>query len=123
MSSYLRVRRFFVLLKLKWGVVIVNTSGVQRGYMAKNMKTEEFIKVVVNVLSMEFEEKVKLEAINENDFKIALGNYEVTMSVELINKIKSPYGIDKFILEAFEIQGFKFNRNRSQYIQYCFGIY
>lgn len=101
----------------------MNTSGVQRGYMAKNMKTEEFIKVVVNVLSMEFEEKVKLEAINENDFKIALGNYEVTMSVELINKIKSPYGIDKFILEAFEIQGFKFNRNRSQYIQYCFGIY
>lgn len=100
----------------------MNTSGVQRGYMAKSMKAEEFIKVVVNALSMEFEKEVKLEAINENDFKITLDNYEVTMNRELINKLKSPYGIDKYILEAFERQGFKFDRSRSQYIQYCFGI-
>ncbi|MBX4270035.1 hypothetical protein [Clostridium estertheticum] len=26
-------------------------------------------------------------------------------------------------VQEFEKQGFKFNRNRSQYIQYCFGIY
>lgn len=101
----------------------MNTSGVQRGYMAKSMKGEEFIKVVVNALSMEFEKKVELEAINENDFKITLDNYEVTMNRELINKLKSPYGIDKFILESFESQGFEFDRSRSQYIQYCFGIY
>lgn len=99
----------------------MNTSGVQRGYMVKNMKSEEFIKVVVKALSMEFEKEVKLEAINEEVFKIALDNYEITMSVELINKIKSPYGVDKFILEAFESQGFRFDRNRSQYIQYCIG--
>lgn len=101
----------------------MNTSGVQRGYMAKSMKAEEFIKVVVNALSMEFEKEVKLEAINENDFKITLDNYEVTMNRELINKLKSPYGIDKYILEAFERQGFKFDRSRSQYIQYCFSIH
>ena len=101
----------------------MNTSGVQRGYMAKNMKAEEFIKVVVNALSIEFGKVVKLENVNENDFKIALDNYEVTMSKELINKLKSPYGVDKFILEAFESQGVRFDRNRSQYIQYCFGIY
>jgi hypothetical protein len=45
------------------------------------------------------------------------------MSKELINKLKSPYGVDKFIFEEFERQGFKLDRNRSQYIQYCFGIY
>lgn len=27
------------------------------------------------------------------------------------------------LLEQFEEQGFKFDRNRSQYIQYCFGIF
>ncbi len=99
----------------------MNTSGVQRGYMVKNMKSEEFIKVVVKALSMEFEKEVKLKAINEEAFRINLDNYEITMSVELINKIKSPYGVDKFILEEFESQGFRFDRNRSQYIQYCFG--
>ena len=101
----------------------MNTSGIQRGYMAKNMEAEEFIKVVINAISMEFGKEVKLEKINENDFRIALDNYEVAMTVELINKIKSLYGLDKFILEAFESEGFKFDRNRSQYIKYCFGIY
>lgn len=101
----------------------MNTSGIQRGYMAKNMKAEEFIKVVINALSMEFGKEVKLEIINEKDFRIELDNYKVTMSNELINKLKSPYGLDKFILEAFESEGFIFDRNRSQYIKYCFGIY
>lgn len=99
---------------------VLNTSGVQRGYMAKNMEAEEFIKVVTNAISREFEKEIKLERINENDFKLALDNYEVTMTVELINKLKSPYGLDKFILESFERQGLKFDRNRSQYIKYCF---
>lgn len=101
---------------------ILNTSGMQRGYMAKNMNAEEFIKVVINALSREFEKVVKLENIDGDDFKITLEKYEVTMNMELINKLKSPYGLDKFILKAFEKQGFKFDRNRSQYIQYCFGI-
>lgn len=101
----------------------MNTSGIQRGYMAKNKEAEEFIKVVINVLSREFGREVKLKIINEKEFEISLDNYEVTMTVELINKIKSPYGLDKFILEAFESEGFKFDRNRSQYIKYCFGIY
>ncbi len=43
----------------------MNTSGVQRGYMDKNMTAEEFIKVVVNALSMEFGKEVKLKIINE----------------------------------------------------------
>jgi hypothetical protein len=99
----------------------MNTTGMIRGYMSQNMKAEEFIKVVVKALSCEFEKNVKLESINENNFKIALDNFQVTMGVELINKLKSPYGVDKYILEEFEKQGLKFDRNRSQYIQYCFG--
>ena len=101
----------------------MNTSGIQRGYMAKNMETEEFIKVVVNALSMEFGKEIKLKIINENEFEISLDNYKIKMSKELIEKHKTPYGIDRHILVAFEKQGFRFDRNRSQYIQYCFEIY
>lgn len=99
----------------------MNTSGFLRGYMAKNMNAEDFIKVVVTALSREFEEKVKLENINDDGFLITMKDYMVTMSKEFIDKLKSPYGIDRFILEEFESQGFKFDKNRSQYIQYCFG--
>ncbi|MBU3102174.1 MULTISPECIES: hypothetical protein [Clostridium] len=69
----------------------MNTTGMIRGYMSKNMQAQEFIKVV--------------------------------MSMNLIKKLQSPYGVDRFLLQEFEKQGFKFDKNRSQYIQYCFGIY
>ena len=35
----------------------MNTSGMIRGYMSKNMKAEEFIKVVVKALRWEFEKQ------------------------------------------------------------------
>ncbi len=103
----------------------MNTSGYIRGYMAKNMKAEDFIKVVVSALNREFKEVkegVQLENIND-EFTITMKKYNITMSKEHIDKLKSPYGIDKYILEEFEKQGFTFEKNRSQYIQYCFGNY
>ena len=80
----------------------MNTSGMLRGYMSKNMKVEEIIKVVVKALSCEFEKEVELEIISDDEFKITLDKYVVIMN----KKLKSPYGIDRFILEAFEAQGF-----------------
>lgn len=103
----------------------MNTSGYIRGYMAKSMKAEEFIVVVVSALNKEFEEiknGVRLDKIND-EFIVSMDEYGVTLSKELMNKLKSPYGIDKYILEEFEKQGFNLDRNRSQYIQYCFGNY
>ena len=52
-----------------------------------------------------------------------MDGYSLTLSKKLINKLKSPYGIDKYILKKFEKQGFNLDGNRSQYIQYCFGNY
>lgn len=101
----------------------MNTTGMLRGYMSKNMKAEEFIKVVTKALSCEFEKEVELESINDDEFKITLDDCVVIINKDLINKLKSSYGIDRFILETFEAQGFIFDRNRSQYVQYCFGIY
>ena len=99
------------------------TSGIARGYMSKNMKAKEFIKVATKALSCEFEKEVELESISDDEFKITLDDFVVIMNEELINKLNKPYGIDRFILEGFEEQGFIFDRNRSQYIQYCFGNY
>lgn len=101
----------------------MNTSGVQRGYMAKNMKAEEFIKVVTNAISREFEKEIKLEKINETDFRIIFDNYKIKISKDNIEKYKTPYGLDRYILESLRKQGFRFDANRSQYIKYCFGIY
>lgn len=99
----------------------MNTTGFIRGYMSKNMNDKDFIKVVVTAISREFEEEVQLVNIDNYTFIIKMNNYKIIMSKRLINSLKSPYGIDRFILEQFENQGFEFDRNRSQYIQYCFG--
>lgn len=102
---------------------MMNTSGIARGYMSKNMEAEEFIEVVVRALSREFEKEVELESISDNEFKITFEDFVVIMNKELINKLNKPYGIDRLILESFEEQGFIFDWNRSQYVQYCFGVY
>ena len=101
----------------------MNSTGMIRGYMSKNMKAEKFIKIVVKALSMEFEKEVKAINFGIDEIKIVMGSYEVKTSIKYLEEIKSPYGIDKFILESLEREGFIFDRNRSQYIQYCFGVY
>ncbi|MCB2305652.1 hypothetical protein LGL08_00290 [Clostridium estertheticum] len=101
----------------------MNTTGMIRGYMSKNMQAQKFIEVVIRALSREFDTYVGLENINENEFKITMNNCGVVMSMNLIKELQSPYGVDRFLLQEFEKQGFKFDKNRSQYIQYCFGIY
>ena len=85
------------------------------------MNAEEFIEVVIKALSRDFEE-VKLEKLN-NVFKIRMNNQNITMSKELIEKIKSPYSIDKYIQEELRRQGFSFDKYRSQHIQYCYRNY
>ena len=80
----------------------MNTSGMLRGYMSKNMKAEEFIKVVVKALSCKFEKEVYLESISDDKFKITLDDCVVLINKKITNKLKNPYGIDRFILEAFE---------------------
>lgn len=100
----------------------MNTTGFIRGYMSKNMSNEDFMEVVRKALSREFENEVKLNKIN-NKFQIVMSSYRVEMSKETVDEFKSPYRIDRYILEEFERQGFTFDRSRSQYIQYCFGNY
>ncbi|MBZ9687503.1 hypothetical protein G9F72_014320 [Clostridium estertheticum] len=101
----------------------MNTSRVQRAAMARTMNAEEYLNVVVKALSMEFDTKVLVENISKNEILIVMNNYEVLTSMEYINGLSKPYGIDKFILQSFEKQGFNFDINKSQYIQCCFGVF
>lgn len=101
----------------------MNTTGFIRGYMAKSMNASEYLEVVVKALSTEFDSKVIVESISQSNIRIVMDNYEVITNIKDISELSKPYGIDKFILQSFAKQGFKFDINRSQYIQYCFGIY
>lgn len=100
----------------------MNTTGFIRGYLAKNMPPHEFIKVVVKALSREFEVEVKLEE-SDGIYLIEMDENSVSMGKGLVEDFQSPYGLDKYVLEELEKQGFHLDRNRSQYIQYCFGNY
>lgn len=101
----------------------MNTSGFIRGYMAKNMDVEEFIKRVIGALNREFEELdngILLE-IKNDEFLIEMEKHQISISKEEAGELKSPYGLDKYILDEFQKQGFELDKNRSQYIQYCYG--
>ena len=101
----------------------MNTLGMLRGYMAKSKDTKRFIEQIVETLNKEFQEVkegVKLET-TDKEFIITMDKYELIISKDKAEELKSPYGIDKHILDEFDKQGFKFDKNRSQYIQYCYG--
>lgn len=74
-------------------------------------------------LSKEFNELVKVRKIKPNLYLIKFRNYKVIVEASLMTRLKSPYGIDRYLLEKFENQGFKIDKKKSQYIRYCFGDY
>ncbi|MCM0647352.1 hypothetical protein NBE98_03050 [Clostridium swellfunianum] len=99
----------------------MNSTGYIRGYMSKNMSAERFIQVVAEALSKEFEEEVKVNTKLKDEYEILFKDYKASINTELINELKSksPYAVDKFLLQEFKKQGFTFDENRSQYISYC----
>lgn len=55
-----------------------------------------------------------------------MDKYSTIISKEHIRKLKGPIGpnrLDLYILNDFQIQGFTFEKTRSQYIRYVFGIF
>lgn len=93
-----------------------------RSYQSRGRNVEEFLEVVVKAIGLEFNKKVSLENIDDN-FVVSMDSYKMEMTKELAEDLKSPYGLDRHILEEFRKQGFEFEISRSQYIQYCYGNY
>lgn len=102
----------------------MNTTGFLRGYMAKNMKADQFIKVAAEAISREFKENVEVTTESPEKYEIIFKGYKAEISSALIEELKekSPYAVDKYLLEEFRKQGLCFNEDRSQYIRCCFGI-
>lgn len=104
----------------------MNTTGFIRGYMAKNMDAERYLKVVIEAIEKEFQWEVTCEQeLNYNEIKYILTiekTYIVKLDVDMLKKLqeKSPYSLDKYIYEKLIEQGVDIDKARSQYIQYCF---
>ncbi|QNO15860.1 hypothetical protein HYG86_14330 [Alkalicella caledoniensis] len=103
----------------------MNTQGWMRGLMAKNSRVDEFLKLVTNTISMEFEMEYNIEE-TETNFIITFNNkYKITITPYEAKWMqnKSPYSLDKHILENLRNQGLEYDNNRSQYVKYCNDIF
>jgi len=110
-------------VKIKGGMRM-NTQGWIRGTMAKNMDTEKFLYHVVECLGREFETDSQIR-IFEGEYIVKLGGHECRISPEKSAALqqKSPYALDRYLLDQLRGQGFDFEVTRSQYIRYCFNIF
>lgn len=112
-------------MKIKGGFT-VNTLGFIRGYMAKQMGTEEFLEVVMEAMEKEFQWDVTCKReLEESEINYVLTidkDYVVKLSINSLKELqgKSPYSLDKYIYQKLMEQGMEIKKDRSQYIKYCF---
>lgn len=104
----------------------MNSSGWIRSIMASNYDEEKFLKAVGDIIGKEFEYEVLILEITKDNYFVSFETYSMVIGKDMIRSLKGPVGpyrLDRYILEAFMIQGFKFDKRRSQYIRNVFGIF
>ena len=101
----------------------MNTQGWIRGLISYNSPLDKFVDFVLNTISKEFDFKVEV-IDNEENFLFYIGEYKLNLAKEELISLqkKSPYAVDKYILESLKEIGFEFSHHRSQYIEYCYGL-
>ena len=108
------------------GGIKMNSSGWLRSIMATNYSEEKFLVAVTDIIGKEFKQDICVIEILKGEFLITMNNYSTVISKDHIRKLKGPIGpyrLDRYILNDFRIQGFIFEKTRSQYIRYVFGIF
>lgn len=101
----------------------MNTQGWLRGLISYNSPLEKYVDFVLNTISKEF--MLKIEVIDNGvDFLFCIGHYKLNITKEELISLqkRSPYALDKYILESLKHMGFKFDCHRSQYIECCYGL-
>ena len=101
----------------------MNANGIARGYMIRNMDDFRFLVHVIEWLDREFEKEVTFKDLGFENYIVGIDGYEVKLSKEIICTHKNGYRLDKYILEEAEKKGLFFDRYRSGYIKYCFGLF
>lgn len=100
----------------------MNSLGFVRGYMAKNMDVENFTKAVATALGREFDFNVEVNNINDL-YLFSLDNrYKIGVNKTLILHLmrRSPYALDRYILETIIEMGYELDKDRSSYVKYIF---
>ncbi|WP_352420870.1 hypothetical protein [Proteiniborus sp.] len=102
----------------------MNTQGWIRGYIAHNSSTDKFINLILTTISKEFGYEFQLNETID-DFIISIDKYEIIIDKETAKKLqkRSPYALDKYILNILQEQGLEFDKKRSQYVRYCYDIF
>ena len=104
----------------------MNSLGFIRGYMARHMGAEEFLRIVLDTIKKEFIWEVDFRKelnYDEEAYVINIDNkYEMKLNADSLNELieKVPYTVDRYIYEKLIDQGVKIDKKRSQYIKYCF---
>ncbi|MDR7856504.1 hypothetical protein [Tissierella sp.] len=104
----------------------MNSSGWMRSIMASNYDEEKFLFTVGDIIGREFETPVTIMEVFKGNFLVFFNKFSLELTKDKIKELKGPIGpyrLDKYILQSFMIQGFKFDKRRSQYIRYVFGIF
>jgi hypothetical protein len=102
----------------------MNTQGWMRGLMAKNRSEEKFIEHVVECLGREFEAKASLSKQGDS-YVVEFDSYRIVISNARVEELQSQgaYCLDKYLLDKLIEEGYSFDKHRSQYIRYCYGIF
>lgn len=104
----------------------MNSSGWLRTIMAVHYEEEKFIRTILDTMGKEFEKEIIILEIMKNNYLISMDDYSLIIDKTMISSLKGPIGpyrLDRYILEAFMIQGFEFDKRRSQFIRNVFGIF
>lgn len=102
----------------------MNTSGWIRGMMSKSMSDYDFFNHVAECMAREFEEETTT-VLTTSFYAVSIKGYTVIIERDLVSslRIKGAFSLDRYIYERLEEKGFKIDKERSQYIRYCFGVF
>lgn len=102
----------------------MNTSGWIRGMMSKNMSDYEFFNHVAECITREFEEEA-VPIFTDSFYGISFMGYTFIIERDLVSSLraKGAYALDRYIYERLEEKGLRIDKERSQYIRYCFGVF
>lgn len=104
----------------------MDDSGRIRFDMADQYNEEMFLKEVADTISKEFDKEIIVLEIGEGRYIINFGEYSLELTKQMIKKLKTPlapYKLDRFILESFEVEGFEFDKRRSEYTREVFSLF
>lgn len=103
----------------------MNSQSWLRSIMAANMDAERFLLHVAGVIAREFDEEVLVLEVMKGEYMVTFKEYYTLISKDQVEKQKmesDPYLLDKHILNEFMKQGFEFDKKRSPYIMYVYGL-